>query len=454
MRLRTFVLTLAILCQGLSSVARAQLGDGECLVPLDAGQFKDFLTDEVGFLESDLVDFAIAAPLMSVSPVADGVLSPNEYANACRFTYAENENPGQSWPQLDNLNDGDADLTATIHFAHTDEFLFVAFEVYDDYLDLDYPANSFQNDGVEIFFNPDLDLGDDWGPGKFQVYVDAAGDGEIEFNNRGVTGGGPTPRVLADPSDPPVTGEFYSAGLVMANGNGYIVEFQFPLGSLDTAGGDEGEPVPLQTGGFVLVNMAIDDNDEDDDPSQQTGHHVLWHFDGAGSPWGGGEAIWPVPLQLTPEVTGGPDGDVNGDGVVNGADIDALSAAIRAGNMDGVYDVNGDGAVNGGDRGFMVVDLLNTYFGDANLDGEFNSSDFVTVFTFGQYEDATAGNSSWGTGDWNGDGDFDSSDFVTAFQEGGYELGPRAAVSAVPEPAGVTLLLLGMLGFAGARRRR
>lgn len=448
LRLRNIVLALAILGQFAVPAAYAQLSDGECLVPLDASQFEDFLSNEVGLLET--VDFAIAAPFMSNSPVADGVLSANEYSNACYFTFAENQNPGQSWPNLDNLNDGDADLTATIHFAHTEEFLFVAFEVVDDFLDLDYPANSFQNDGVEIFFNPDLDLGDEWGPGKFQIYVDAAGDGDIEFNNRGVTGGGPIP--LTTPDFPPIEGEWYSAGLPTATG--YVVEFQIPLGTLDTSGGDEGEPVPLQMGEFVLVNMAIDDNDENDDLGAQTGHHVLWHFDGASSPWGGGEDIWPVPLQLTPEVAGGPEGDVNGDGLVNGADINDLTGAIASGDTSSNYDVNGDGSVNGADRGYLVEDLLMTYFGDSNLDGEFNSADFVAVFTFGQYEDGIAGNSSWESGDWNGDGEFDSSDFVTAFTAGGYELGPRAAVSAVPEPATATLLALGLLGFAGTRRRR
>jgi hypothetical protein len=47
-------------------------------------------------------------------------------------------------------------------------------------------------------------------------------------------------------------------------------------------------------------------------------------------------------------------------------------------------------------------------------------------------------------GDFNGDQRFGSGDLVTAFQDGGYEKGPRAAVSAVPEPAGIVLLLFGL----------
>ena len=78
-------------------------------------------------------------------------------------------------------------------------------------------------------------------------------------------------------------------------------------------------------------------------------------------------------------------------------------------------------------------DGLATFFGDANLDGEFNSLDLVMVVQAGEYEDDIALNSTWSTGDWNGDRDFDSGDFVTAFQDGGFEFGPRQRVTSVPE---------------------
>ena len=58
--------------------------------------------------------------------------------------------------------------------------------------------------------------------------------------------------------------------------------------------------------------------------------------------------------------------------------------------------------------------------GDSNMDGIFNSSDFVIVFQAGEYEDDTPGNSTFEEGDWNGDGDFDTADFVFVFQLGNY----------------------------------
>lgn len=80
--------------------------------------------------------------------------------------------------------------------------------------------------------------------------------------------------------------------------------------------------------------------------------------------------------------------------------------------------------------------------GDANLDGVFNSSDFVQVMRGGIYDDnsRTNGirNADWGTGDWNLDLEFDSSDLVFALQEGAYQ----AAARAVPEPSALLLACL------------
>ena len=70
---------------------------------------------------------------------------------------------------------------------------------------------------------------------------------------------------------------------------------------------------------------------------------------------------------------------------------------------------------------------LDVPYGDSNLDGVFNSSDFVAVFKNGEYEDDTPGNSTWEEGDWNGDGDFNTSDFVKAFAAGTYEIAPAIA---------------------------
>jgi len=147
-------------------------------------------------------------------------------------------------------------------------------------------------------------------------------------------------------------------------------------------------------------------------------------------------------------------GDFNGDNQLTAADIDLLGVAIQQGGDPKVYDLNGDNLVNGLDHPVWVRTLKGTWYGDANLDGVFNTTDFVQVFQVGEYEDAVAGNSGWAEGDWNADLDFNSGDFIAAFQDGGFEQGPRAALAAsVPEPSTACLAVLAALGCLGLRRR-
>ena len=132
-------------------------------------------------------------------------------------------------------------------------------------------------------------------------------------------------------------------------------------------------------------------------------------------------------------------GDLNESGDYDAGDIDALSAAIQANSTDTEFDVNQDGSVDAVDRIYWIKELARTFVGDANVDGEFGTSDLTKVFQAGQYEDAIAENSSWETGDWNGDFDFDTSDLVAAFQDGGFEQGPLVA-KGVPEPTSLHAL--------------
>lgn len=153
---------------------------------------------------------------------------------------------------------------------------------------------------------------------------------------------------------------------------------------------------------------------------------------------------YPLGLVSRQIGNGGPC-DVNQDGLCTAADIDLLSDIVRSGEQDLQFDLNGDNSVDGADRDFWIVDLMNTYVGDSDLDGVFGTRDLIAIFTAGQYEDEIVGNSTWATGDWNGDGDFGTPDLIAAFGQAGFEVGPRAAASVVPEPATCFSLLIGML---------
>ncbi len=145
-------------------------------------------------------------------------------------------------------------------------------------------------------------------------------------------------------------------------------------------------------------------------------------------------------------------GDYNENGELDTGDLDLQAIEIASGQDPPEFDLTGDGSVNGDDRIFWLHDLKGTWVGDADLNGLFDSGDFVAVFVEGLYETGEA--AGWAQGDWNADLVFDSGDFVAAFVDGGYEIGSfPGAVQAVPEPSSLALLATA-LGLAFTRGRR
>ncbi len=138
--------------------------------------------------------------------------------------------------------------------------------------------------------------------------------------------------------------------------------------------------------------------------------------------WGNDAAYWvaAAPNPGVARFAGGVPGDFDGNGIVNAADIDALAAQLRSPDPDPRFDLDGDEKVTTADRDVLVLDILGTTYGDANLDGVFNTRDLVLVLQVGKYEDGVPGNATWAEGDWDGDGDFGTGDFVLALLTGGY----------------------------------
>lgn len=99
-------------------------------------------------------------------------------------------------------------------------------------------------------------------------------------------------------------------------------------------------------------------------------------------------------------------GDFNNSGLVNAVDIDLIFAAIRAGGTDLSYDLTGDSLVNTADVNELVGDILNTFYGDANLDRTVSIGDLVLL------AENFNGVAGWAGGDFSGDGNVSIGDLV------------------------------------------
>jgi hypothetical protein len=192
------------------------------------------------------------------------------------------------------------------------------------------------------------------------------------------------------------------------------------FGPFDGNLNNDGERVKLED---PLNNTIVDFTYDDAAPwpiaANGAGSSLQW-LDAA--PYNSGPTAWqaapPTPGQF--EGTAIAPGDFNGDGLVNRLDINLLFEQLRSPNPDLRFDLTGDQTVDQTDRDELVVGILQTTYGDANLDQIFNSQDLVQIFQYGRYERGAIPGTGWEHGDWDGDGQFGSSDLVLALQSGGY----------------------------------
>ncbi len=117
--------------------------------------------------------------------------------------------------------------------------------------------------------------------------------------------------------------------------------------------------------------------------------------------------------------------DVNGDASIDGHDVAALRSFRNT--APGLADIDGNGVANDADRDHLVHHVMGVPYGDANLDGQFDSTDLAQVFAAGKYEVAEP--AQWSEGDFNGDSRFDSADLVLANTDDCYDQGPDCIVS-------------------------
>jgi hypothetical protein len=174
------------------------------------------------------------------------------------------------------------------------------------------------------------------------------------------------------------------------------------------------------------------------DSTYSSGHSGILVAAPDASPTSAGDATFDNYLATVP-------GDFNADSVLSAEDIDLLSAEIFSPEPRLRFDLNDDGIVDQDDRSVWVSDLKQTFFGDADLDGQVNAADLNNLALSWQASDAT----SWAQGDFDGDGNVNATDLNSLalnWRKG------TAEAAAVPEPSATTLLLI--VGILTITRRR
>lgn len=100
-------------------------------------------------------------------------------------------------------------------------------------------------------------------------------------------------------------------------------------------------------------------------------------------------------------------GDFNGDMQLDVSDVDQLLAEVNSGSHTNRFDLTSDGQVDQADLDELVLNQLKSRYGDTDLDGYVDGTDFNTLAgNFGSLV------TSWSNGDFDGDGKVGFSDFV------------------------------------------
>jgi hypothetical protein len=156
-------------------------------------------------------------------------------------------------------------------------------------------------------------------------------------------------------------------------------------------------------------------------------------------------------LAQRPAPSPGLQGDIDGDNDIDAQDINELAAILRDNNLtstpntSAIYDLNGDNSLDAADMDILICNILNTTYGDADLNGVVNAIDFAIL-------SARINADGWENGDFDGNGIGNASDFLLLSNNFGYGLSRSPSRNAnVPEPS--TSILIALLTPLVLKRR-
>ncbi len=149
-----------------------------------------------------------------------------------------------------------------------------------------------------------------------------------------------------------------------------------------------------------------------------------------GNDAGSWKAATPSPGSI--DFSGNVEGDFNNDGQLTADDIDILFDAANSPNAAIYMDYDGSFSVNPGDVTVFLQTVVGARFGDANLDGVVDASDF-NIWNDNKFQSC---NKSWADGDFNGDAAVDAADFnIWSINKFTAAAAPVAAAEGTPRAA-------------------
>lgn len=158
-------------------------------------------------------------------------------------------------------------------------------------------------------------------------------------------------------------------------------------------------------------------------------------------PWTDFSTPPPSPYESQPML-----GDLNDDGIIDVTDVDLLFDEIAGPDPSPAADLNDDGLVNQTDADELIRNILDSEYGDANLDGRVDAGDLSLLAARWQYCPNT-----WSAGDFTGNGCVGADDLSLLAANWQWQ---RPAGDPVPEPTVLALLAGGASALAALRRRR
>jgi hypothetical protein len=149
-----------------------------------------------------------------------------------------------------------------------------------------------------------------------------------------------------------------------------------------------------------------------------------------------------------------PNGDFDGNGQYTCNDVNLLTAEIASGNFNGQFDLNIDGVLDTADLDAWLAEAgaANLPSGNAYLPADVNLDGFVDGQDFVRWNDNKfSSTDAFCLGDFNADGSVDGQDFIIWNTH--KFTGSNDTIHAVPEPASAIVLAIGVLLTAAVVRR-